>query len=151
MTREEVANRRMRGPFNTASQMEEDLGAAPCSWRALHRFAIRQGEKSNGAPKWRCCDNGRSSGTNACLSGPETITCQSAMFPALVARVLAEMWPAELRLPPMRHRTEDVDGAYRRLPCAHPESTVVMVWDAERKCVAYYTMDGHNLASRQRF
>jgi hypothetical protein len=111
MTKEEVVNKRMRGPFYTAAQVEEDLGAAPESWRALHRFAIRQGEKSDGAPKWRCCDNGRSSGTNACLSGPETITRESATFPTLVARVLAEMWPAELRLSPMRHGTEDVDGA----------------------------------------
>jgi hypothetical protein len=44
MTKEEVVNKRMRGPFYTAAQLEEDLGAAPGapgSWRALHRFAIR--------------------------------------------------------------------------------------------------------------
>lgn len=30
------------------------------------------------------------------------------------------------------------------LLCAHPETTVVMIWDEWEQVVAYYTMDGHN-------
>jgi len=44
----------------------------------------------------------------------------------------------------MRIGTDDVASAYRRLPCAHPETTVVAIWDPAREGVAYYTMDGHN-------
>lgn len=144
MTRSEVRSNNMRGPFYSAVEVERDIGAAPGSWRALHRFAIEQGTRADGSMKWRCCDNGKASGTNACLSSHETITCEKASFPALVAQLIAEQWPCHLPLPPMRHGTDDVASAYRRMPCAHPEATVVMVWDAERRCIAFYTMDGHN-------
>lgn len=144
LTRKEVDQGLMRGPFFTAAEVENDLRVEPSSWRALHRFAIKQGTRPDGSDKWRCCDNGRSSGTNDCLYSRETITCERASFPAVVGRIVANTWPPGAPLPKMRIGTDDISAAYRRLPCAHPETTVVAVWDPERGAVAYYTMDGHN-------
>jgi hypothetical protein len=144
LTRKEVEKGHMNGPFYSTEEVDRELGVAPGSWRALHRFAIRQGTTEEGAAKWRCCDNGRTSGTNACLGSRETITCERASFPAVVARLLARTWPPTMPLPSMRIGTEDMEAAYRRLPCAHPETTVVMIWDPAREAVAYYTMYGHN-------
>jgi len=70
--------------------------------------------------------------------------CERASFPAVVGRLLVEAWPPSAPLPKMRIGTDDIASAYRRLPCAHPEATVVAAWDPAREAVAYYTMDRHN-------
>jgi hypothetical protein len=143
MTRAEVAQGTMRGPFFSMSDAEKDIGALPGTCRAMHRFALRQGARADGSVKWRCCDNARSSGTNACLSTPESITCEQPSFPVLVGRLVAARCGNGFR-PQMRHGTDDVKAAYRAMPCAHPETTVIAIWDTVAERVAYYTMDGHN-------
>jgi hypothetical protein len=103
MTHAEVRDGTMRGPFYSAVEVDADINAAPGSWRALHRFAIEQGLRPDGSIKWRCCDNGKASGTNACLSTHETITCKRASFPALVAQLIAEHWTLDSRTSPPGH------------------------------------------------
>jgi hypothetical protein len=98
----------MDGPFYTTEEVEKKLGVAPHSWRALHWFAIQQGTDSAGKVKWRCCDNGRTSGTADCLESRETITCERASYPAVVARLVAEAWPKGKPLPAMRMSLDDI-------------------------------------------
>ena len=55
----------------------------------LKRFAVHQGFKADGSPKYRVCDNARSSLTNECLSTHETIACEDASFPSLACELFA--------------------------------------------------------------
>jgi hypothetical protein len=51
LTRKEVADNNMDGPFYTTEEVDRKLGVEPNSWRALHRFAIQQGTDSEGKVK----------------------------------------------------------------------------------------------------
>jgi hypothetical protein len=51
MTRAEVRDGTMRGPFYSAVEVDANINAAPGSWRALHRFAIEQGLRWDGSIK----------------------------------------------------------------------------------------------------
>lgn len=137
---EEVAKGVARGPFSSPSEVDKHMAAG--TWRPLHCFGVVQGVESDGTPKVRPCDNaGKSAGTNDCLSTHETIACEDASFPVLASHVYESM-PGGC--PPLHHATDDVELAYRRMCAAHPEATVVMIWDTRRGAVSYFLMDGHN-------
>ena len=127
------------GPF-TSDEVDGRLGAG--KWRALQAFGICQGTNSDGKPKWRRCDNAKASLTNACLSTHETLSCEDASFPCLVAYLFGAVSPGDI--PSMSICTDDVEMAYRRMVCEHPEATVVAIYDTVLGDVAYYTMPGHN-------
>jgi hypothetical protein len=137
----EVSKGVARGPFALPSEVDAVLGHG--TWRPLHCFGVVQGEEADGTPKVRPCDNaGRSAGTNDCLSTHETIACEQPSFPVLVAALFAAASGG--CPPPLHHGTDDVELAYRRMCAAHPEATVVMLWDTRREAVSYFLMDGHN-------
>ena len=143
-TREEVANPACaaHGPF-TAEEVDGILGRG--EWRALEGFAVAQGLDKHGRVKCRRCDNAKSSLTNACATTHETNVCISPTFPVLASTLFAEaMCSAGIPMCGMAHGTDDVELAYRRVPCAHPEATVVAIWDTLDREVRYYTMGGHN-------
>ena len=127
------------GPW-TKDEVDGLLG--PGAWRPLLRFAIPQGFYPDGSVKWRNCDNARSSRTNEMLSCHETIANEDASFPMLVAALFAEAFGDDLEQ--LHHATDDIASAYRQLRCAHPEYSVVAIWDTELRAVRYYTMYGHN-------
>jgi len=127
------------GPY-TKDEVDRLLGRK--EWRPLLRFAIPQGFNADGSIKWRNCDNARASRTNEMLSCHETIANEDASFPMLVAALFAEAFGG--RLEQLHHATDDIAAAYRQLRCAHPEYSVVAIWDTEVGAVRYYTMFGHN-------
>ena len=143
-TREEVANPACaaQGPF-TAEEVDGILGKG--EWRALEGFAVAQGLDKHGKVKCRRCDNAKKSLTNECATTHETNVCISPTFPVLASSLFAEaMHAAGVPMCSMAHGTDDVELAYRRIPCAHPEATVVAIWDTVDCAVRYYTMGGHN-------
>ena len=140
-TQKEVSKHLAFGPF-TADEI--DTKFCHGRWRALHRFGVEQGFEEDGVtPKIRPCDNGKSGLHNLCASFHETIACEDATFPMLVADLFADafhrVYGAQF---PMQHATDDVDSAYRRLAAAHPEATVVAIFDPTVNDVRYYTMNG---------
>ena len=128
------------GEGYTSLQVDKLLGKD--EWHPLERFAIQQGFDEFGQVKWRCCDNAKLSGTNACVSTHETIACEDASFPALVAHLFAQVW--EGHLPPFHMCTDDVDSAYRRMLCSDARATVVAFYNTDVGEVRFATMDGHN-------
>ena len=113
--------------------------------RLLRGFGVIQGWEADGVtPKVRRCDNARASLTNECLTTHETIVCEEASFPVTAAELFARFWPAHLPLPELFHSTDDVQLAYRRILSAHPEVTVVAIYNTNAKAVRFYTMRGHN-------
>ena len=96
-----------------------------------------------GRPKCRPCDNAKRSMTKECSSTHETISCEQPSFPAMMCLLFADLNGGKPPFP-MHHSTDDVESAYRRMLCAHPEATVVAIYDTLEKGVRYYTMDGHN-------
>ena len=128
------------GPF-TRLELDERLGQG--CWHPLERFTIAQGVDEHGNPKYRPCDNARSSHTNECLQTHETIACEAASFPVLVASLFADMWPSA-SLPSLSHSTDDVELAYRRMAARDAGSTVVALYDTRVGDVRFFTMPGHN-------
>ena len=141
-TRSEVSKGVAKGPL-TMSEVLRALGTGVV--RVLHRFGVVQGVEPDGTPKVRPCDNAKTSLTNKCLSTHETISCEQPTFPVLTAALYGAAC-RDMGLPfcPMQHSTDDVELAYRRMAAAHPEVTVVAIWDTDLQDVAYYTMKGHN-------
>ena len=142
-TQKEVKAGLAFGPF-TRSELDTKFGGG--QWRCLHRFGVEQGFEDDGITvKVRACDNGRTGLHNECTSTHETIACEDASFPMLVADLFADAFAAmgRPRLP-LAHSTDDVDGAYRRMAAAHPEATVVAIFDTDIGDVRYYTMNGFN-------
>ena len=127
------------GPF-TKEEVDAKLGRR--EWRPLQRFVIDQGVKEDGSRARRVCDNCKSSRTNEMLGVHETISCEDPSFPILVAHLFAEAFGHQREA--LVHATDDVAAAYRQLRCAHPEYTVVAIWDTIEGGVRYYTMYGHN-------
>ena len=129
-----------RGPYLSHGDIDDALGHR--DWHPLHRFGVTQGFEADGTPKVRPCDNaGKRAQTNDCLSSHETIACEHPSFPVLVAKLFRDCGGGSL---PLQHSTDDVELAYRRMPAAHPEATVVMLWDTRLNAVTYWMMDGHN-------
>ena len=130
-----------QGPF-TAEEVDARLGAG--CWRGLKGFGVEQGTKADGTKKVRRCDNAKSAQTNECVGFKETIATEDASFPILVCLLMARHWPADKPLPPMQHSLDDVPYGYRQMVCAHPETTVVAIYDTRVEAVTYWLMTGHN-------
>ena len=127
------------GPY-TADEVDGLLGAG--EWRPLLRFCIEQGTRDDGSVKYRVCDNAKRSRTNEMLGVHETISCEDPSFPVLVAALFAQAFGDNREQ--LVHATDDIACAYRQLRMAHPEYSVVAIWDTEVQDVRYYTMYGHN-------
>ena len=80
-----------RGPF-TKEELDERFSSG--CWRPLQRFGVTQGGKL------RPCDNGASSGHNDASAFQETIACETADFPARLARLFsgAPLMPSTCRV-----------------------------------------------------
>ena len=113
-------------------------------YQLLSTFGVSQGYDEQGRPKVRRCDNCKASLTNECLGTEETISCEEASFPALVAMLFSDTFQGELADCPLALATDDVDSAYRRLACRNAEASVVAVWHTVLEMVVFYTMPGHN-------
>lgn len=94
-------------------------------WRAMERFGVQQGQKL------RPCDNARASLHNACTTLHERLTCTAADFPARATDLFCSF-----RSPDgpdggwsMLLGTEDIQAAYRRIPCSQPQLSVFAQWD----------------------
>ena len=135
------------GPPRSRAQVDRKYGRG--KWRAIGRSAITQ------KGKWRCIDDGRRSKHNGATTLHERITCGRADFPVLVAREFARRMQAHarkakstVRKPPhrlrMRHGTNDLRAAYRRVPTSQPEYTLVAVWNEDEQQVCYCEVPGHN-------
>ena len=123
-------------------------------WRCIGRNAIYQ------KGKYRCIDDARRSKHNKATYMHETITTARADFPIVVTREFARRLGAfssarrrhrgnmpgvrKLRRFKMRHGTNDLKSAYRRVPTAQPEYTVVAVWNDDAKRVEYCEVWGLN-------
>ena len=157
---EESKERRFHCWKRTKEEIEEGLVWKPKSkaqmdrkykrgkWRCIGRNAVLQ------KGKWRCIDNGKSSKHNKATTMHERITCGRADFPIMVAREFARRMRSKqqrqakgvhkkprLRL---RHGTNDLRAAYRRVPTSQPEYTCVAVWDNDNEKVVYCEVPGHN-------
>ena len=98
--------------------------------------------KDDGSVRTRLCDNAKTSRTNEMLGVHETIASEDPTFPILVAHLFADIFGD--RRVPLVHATDDIALAYRQLRCAHPEYSVVAIWDTNAGDVRYFTMYGHN-------
>ena len=141
ITRDETkgANPTSFGPY-TSDEIDGIYGAG--EWRCLNGFGLLQGFRADGTERWRRCDNARRSGTNAGVGADETIACEDASFPALVASIYSRVF-GDHRFE-LHVGTDDVSMAYRTAACAHPEFTVVAIFDTDAGDVQYYTITGHN-------
>jgi len=123
-TIEEVSKGVCQGPF-TYDQLDRRFGAG--RWRAMARFAVEQ-LRADGTVECRPCDDAAASQHNLCTSLGETITCESADFPARAALVFASIlglsgdWA-------MLGGTDDIELAYRQCPVRTPQFTVVTLSD----------------------
>lgn len=116
-------------------------------FQLLSTFGVEQGFDDQGRPKVRRCDNCKLSLTNECLGTEETISCEEASFPALAAALYSDALKASgvpLEKCNLRIATDDVESAYRRLPCRNADASVVAIWHTELDRVVFYTMPGHN-------
>ena len=136
-TKEEIEEGLMKGPYSRA-RMDKKYKRG--RWRCIGRNGIMQ------KGKWRCIDNGRSSKHNKATTMYERITCGKSDFPALVARAMARRRTSQRTRHRfcMRHGTNDLRAAYRRVPTRQPQFTCVAVWDADTSKVVYCDVPGHN-------
>jgi hypothetical protein len=135
-TKEEIREGLIFGPF-TRSQLDTTFGRG--EWRCMGRSAIWQ------KGKWRCIDDGRRNKANAATSMHERITCGRADFPATIAREIAKRVKRHAgQRVRMKHGTDDVRAAYRKVPTSQPEYTCVAVWNTDAERVVYCIVPGHN-------
>ena len=171
-TREEIDDG-LVGPPMTRAKVDRKYGRG--KWRPLGRSAIIQ------KGKYRCIDNGKRSKRNKATSMHERITCGRSDFPPSVSREFARRahlvgsmrgehmqrvvrmskrsWrQSHVRKFRMRHGTNDLFAAYRRVPTSQPEFTVVAVYCYEAEpeagapplapedagAVRYCEVPGHN-------
>ena len=138
-TMEEVFKRVTEGPF-TLDQLDARFG--PGLWRAMPRFIVDQ-EGSCGVLKLRCCDDAAASLHNECTSLGETITCDSADFPARVAAAFADILGLDGDWD-MRGGTDDIEMAYRQCACRTPGFTAVSVVDPSTGRAHFFILPGMN-------
>ena len=128
-----------QGPYFSSTDLDRKFDGAG-SWRCMERFGVVQ-EKSDGSAKIRGCDNAASSRHNECTHLSETITCEKADFPLRMAALFADHLGTEAEWS-MALGTDDIEAAYRRLPCATPQYSVVALLDPQSGRVAYFVVPG---------
>ena len=135
-TLEEVEIGLMAGPF-TSQELNQTIrkgGFGYGAWRGSLRFGVAQGTDI------RACDDCRPS--NLGTETVESVYCARAEFGATVARGLA------LRLGHGRFilckSTDDLRKAYRFLPVAHMEYTVICIQDPDTRQACFFVVPGHN-------
>ena len=141
-TKEEIDEGLVGRPM-TRARVDKKYGRG--RWRAIGRSAILQKEK------WRCIDDGKRSKHNKATALHERITCGRADFPVMIAREFAKQVNAThkksekaKRKAAMRHGTNDLRAAYRKVPTSQPEYTIVAVWNSDTERVCYCDVPGHN-------
>jgi hypothetical protein len=147
-TREEIEEGLVFGPF-TRAQADRWFGRG--KWRCMGRNAIIQ------KGKWRCIDNGKRSKHNKACTLYERLTCGRADFPIMVGREFAKQWKhmdatrrqsagvrKKRRMRRMRHGTNDLRAAYRKVPTSQPQYTLAACWDDDEDDVKLVAVPGHN-------
>tara|TARA_B100000795_G_scaffold234968_1_gene194391 strand:- start:363 stop:2816 length:2454 start_codon:yes stop_codon:yes gene_type:complete len=142
-TMNEVSKGFCMGPF-LAVDLDARFGAHglpdPNSWRSMRRFCVEQ-LKADGSIKGRCCDDASDSLHNECTSLGETITCDSADFPARVAAMFYHFigrvsgWS-------MAGGTDDIEMAYRRCPVRTPQFVVAALVDPSTGQTRFFVLPG---------
>lgn len=137
-TLEEVSKGYCSGPF-TAAALNSRYGSQ--GWRAMLSFAVTQ-QRADGTVKVRRCDDAADSLHNRCTSLGETITCDSADFPARVACLFSSHlgdggWG-------LHGGTEDIEMAYRTCPCETPQYTAVALADPSTGLARFFILPGMN-------
>ena len=135
-TRAECAAGLMAGPFS-ADDLDRAYGKG--AWRASRRFPVWQ------KGKCRPCDDCAESGHNVSSSMAEALECDSPDFPAVAAALFAQQ-AAGLGDPILllRGGTDDIAAAYRMVPSAYPQFTVVCLADPDSGKARFFTMRGLN-------
>ena len=123
--------------------------AGNLSARVMIRHAIQQGFKeiSPGRfePKWRCIDDAARSLSNLCTRMMETIVTPMFYFPAIVCKEIARQCSLRgVPLPEVSVSCDDIWAAYRRIPNAQENFSIVAVYSFQRKCVLYFAVKGHS-------
>ena len=137
-TIEEVTKGYSLGPFST-HDLDSRFGRG--QWRAMLAFAVAQ-LRQDGTVKLRRCDDAAASLHNECTSLGETITCDSADFPARAAALFAQhLGPSGWT---MQGGTEDIEMAYRRCPSRTPQYTVVCLVDPATGLARFFFLPGMN-------
>ena len=140
-TQEEVADGWATPVGNIKDVREKykaEIAAGRC--RPMQRFSVLQ------KGSLRPCDNARHSLHNACTSLHETVTHETADFPARAAAVFYELlgegdWSMFLG-------TEDVASAYRRATCSEPGLTMFAQWNHHTSSVEFFELQGFNFGLR---
>ena len=123
--------------------------AGNLSARVMIRHAIQQGFKeiSPGRfePKWRCIDDAARSLSNLCTRMMEIIVTPMFYFPAIVCKEIARQCSLRgVPLPEVSVSCDDIWAAYRRIPNAQENFSIVAVYSFQRKCVLYFAVKGHS-------
>ena len=101
------------------------------------RFGVLQGGKI------RPCDNARTSLHNLATTLFETVSLESADFPARMAALFVELLGDTSHFSVLIG-TEDIASAYRRMPCSEPWFTVFAQWDPFSERVVFFRLQGFN-------
>ena len=131
-TVEEVGSGLVIGPF-TRSELDRAFGFGV--WRPIPRFGTWQ------KGKLRPIDDALRSKLNAAQCMSEALVCGSADFGLHVARAFA------LRIGPrfaLCLGTDDIASAYRMIPCAHPQYTVVCLSQPGSGRASFFLLPGLN-------
>ena len=115
--------------------------------RVMARHGVQQGFKEVRPGvfeiKIRCIDDAARSGSNLCTFILETITTPSFMFPAAVAQEIARQCASACpprEMPDTSVACEDLWAAYRRIPCAQSQFSIVAVFCLKEMCTLYLSL-----------
>ena len=113
--------------------------------RVVARFAIYQGTKEDGSPKYRGIDDGKANGMNAATTTWETLACITFIWPITVARAfIAAYRRLGIRPRALWLGLDDLRHAYRTVPNSQLHFSVVACWHTVRQCVMFYRLPAHS-------
>ena len=130
------------GPYTTLEEVNHVFGGAD-AWRCMERFGVKQ-LRADGTFKLRGCDNAARSGHNDMTSLGETITCETADWPARVALAFELALGSEADPWSLLMGTDDVSMAYRRLGNRTPQYGVVCQANPETGEACFFILPGMN-------
>ena len=112
--------------------------------RVMVSFVLKQGLRADGSPKYRRIDDGKQAGLNGATRTVETVTLISFLFPILVARAfVASARRKGVPCPRLWLGLDDLRAAYRVVPVAAINLSVIATWSVKRACVLFYRLPGH--------